>query len=151
MHRTLILAWDPITGSRQEVNTAPEHHPTSSTYFKLPYPVQPQEEPHLTEAGGTPGEAGDHKGLVGLCKAGEVQGIECLGKGKWISAPAGGRKGRRVGQQSFVFQRLPLRDQILLSVFVFRSRHPENSQRASQAAVKPQSKDKRAQKDGVGQ
>lgn len=103
MQRTQTLAWVPITGSGKELNSVPQHHPTSSTHFKLAYPVQPQEEPHLTEASGAPGQASDHKGPVGLCKAGEIQGIQCLGKGKWISAPAGGRKGRGKGQRSFVF------------------------------------------------
>lgn len=82
--------------------------PTSSTYFKLSYPIQPQEEPHLTEASRASGQASNHKGPVALCKAREIQGIQCLRKGKWISAPAAGRKGRGEGQQSFVFHRVLL-------------------------------------------
>lgn len=79
--------------SRQELSTALECHPTSTTYFKLSYSIHPQEEPHLTDPIGTFCKTSNHKGLVGLCKAGEVNRIECLGRGKWILGAGGGRKG----------------------------------------------------------
>lgn len=44
----------------------------STTYFKLSYSIHPQEEPHLTDTIGTLGKTSNHKALVGLCKAREV-------------------------------------------------------------------------------
>ena len=71
---------------------------TPTTYFKLSYSIHPQEQPHLTDPIGTFGETSDHKGPVALCKAGEVNRVQRLGKGKRVSAPAGGRKGGGEGE-----------------------------------------------------
>lgn len=93
MQRAFIFAWDPTTGSRQESSTALESHPTSTTYFKLSCSLHPQEEPHLADPIGAFGKPSDHKSLAGLCKAGEINWIQRLGKGRGISAPAAGVKG----------------------------------------------------------
>lgn len=92
----------------------------STTYFKLSYPIHPQEEPHLTDPVRTFGKASNHKGLVGLHKAREVNRIECLGKGNRFQLQLeAGREGEKTSNS--LFSMFLFSSSILLSLSVFNT------------------------------